>query len=99
MASSFTRGANAMNSMFFKPTMRKRDYHKRSSRADTVRESSKLEREEANYNKNKGSLAENDSSSWVPHERTRIYYPKGQEKVMDDIPSGAAKVAESNFFN
>ncbi|CAN8239617.1 unnamed protein product [Cochlearia groenlandica] len=26
------------------------------------------------------------SSSWVPHEGTGIYYPKGQEKVMQDVP-------------
>ncbi|KAL6001962.1 hypothetical protein ACLOJK_040526 [Asimina triloba] len=27
---------------------------------------------------------------WVPHERTGIYYPQGQERVMDDIPMEAA---------
>ncbi|KAL1557913.1 hypothetical protein AAHA92_08445 [Salvia divinorum] len=27
---------------------------------------------------------------WLPDPRTGIYFPMGQERVMDDIPSGAA---------
>ncbi|ERN03676.1 hypothetical protein AMTR_s00144p00086170 [Amborella trichopoda] len=29
-------------------------------------------------------------SCWVPHPRTGIYYPKGHEKVMEDVPYGAS---------
>ncbi|GKV43238.1 hypothetical protein SLE2022_259960 [Rubroshorea leprosula] len=31
-----------------------------------------------------------DSSSWVPHPRNGIYFPKGHEWVMNDVPEGAA---------
>ncbi|XVF45011.1 hypothetical protein PTKIN_Ptkin02bG0171300 [Pterospermum kingtungense] len=31
-----------------------------------------------------------DSSSWVPHPKSGIYYPKGHEWVMGDVPDGAA---------
>lgn len=31
-----------------------------------------------------------ESTLWIPHPRTGIYYPKGHERVMDDIPKGAA---------
>ncbi|XP_010647938.1 uncharacterized protein LOC132252511 isoform X2 [Vitis vinifera] len=30
------------------------------------------------------------SSSWVPHPRTGIYFPKGHDHMMDDVPDGAA---------
>ncbi|XP_058069956.1 uncharacterized protein LOC131219013 [Magnolia sinica] len=29
-------------------------------------------------------------SWWVPHPRSGIYYPMGHERVMDDVPEGAA---------
>ncbi|KAL3843869.1 hypothetical protein ACJIZ3_001272 [Penstemon smallii] len=29
-------------------------------------------------------------SCWVPHPRSGIYFPKGQDWVMEDIPNGAA---------
>ena len=33
------------------------------------------------------NVGENEGNcSWVPHERTGIYYPKGHEKVFDDVP-------------
>ncbi|XP_022762366.1 uncharacterized protein LOC111308312 [Durio zibethinus] len=31
-----------------------------------------------------------DSSTWVPHPRSGIYFPKGHEWVMNDVPDGAA---------
>ncbi|GAB4853452.1 hypothetical protein Ancab_017642 [Ancistrocladus abbreviatus] len=31
-----------------------------------------------------------ESSDWVPHPRTGIYFPKGHDWVMDDVPDHAA---------
>jgi hypothetical protein len=31
-----------------------------------------------------------DSSYWVPHPRTGIYFPNGHESAMEDVPEGAA---------
>ncbi|XP_050148835.1 uncharacterized protein LOC126623901 isoform X1 [Malus sylvestris] len=33
--------------------------------------------------------------NWVPHPRTGIYVPKGHEKVMDDVPKGAASLNQT----
>ncbi|KAG8364213.1 hypothetical protein BUALT_Bualt19G0104900 [Buddleja alternifolia] len=33
---------------------------------------------------------EDPQSCWMPHPRTGIYFPKGQEWVMEDIPNDAA---------
>ncbi|KAH0468317.1 hypothetical protein IEQ34_003350 [Dendrobium chrysotoxum] len=38
--------------------------------------------------KGKGQRAE--EPSWIPHPRTGIYYPEGNERVMEGIPQGAA---------
>ncbi|KAF5191696.1 hypothetical protein FRX31_018717 [Thalictrum thalictroides] len=34
---------------------------------------------------------------WIPHQRTGIYYPVGQEKVMEDIPTGAASLPKVHW--
>ncbi|KAF5447928.1 hypothetical protein F2P56_033442 [Juglans regia] len=95
----FARGTQTMNSMFFKPMVRK-TYHKRSSASpDMIRETTvKLEAEEV---KNKSSVGESTDGNyvWVPHERTGIYYPKGQEKVMEDVPPVATKDFGVNWFS
>ncbi|KZV33205.1 hypothetical protein F511_16239 [Dorcoceras hygrometricum] len=31
-------------------------------------------------------------SYWFPHRRTGIYFPKGQDGVMEDIPTDAAEI-------
>ncbi|KAG7582558.1 hypothetical protein ISN44_As08g021470 [Arabidopsis suecica] len=31
-----------------------------------------------------------EEESWVPHPRTGIFFPPGQESVMEDVPNGAA---------
>lgn len=36
------------------------------------------------------TTSSSSESSWVPHEATGIYYPKGQEKVMQDVPAPPA---------
>lgn len=39
-----------------------------------------------------------DSSYWVPHPRTGIYFPKGHESVMDDVPEGAASFDQTYWL-
>ncbi|KAK7357618.1 hypothetical protein VNO80_16913 [Phaseolus coccineus] len=39
-----------------------------------------------------------DSSWWVPHPRTGIYFPKGHEWVMDDVPEDAARLNQTFWF-
>ncbi|KAE8699312.1 hypothetical protein F3Y22_tig00110580pilonHSYRG00055 [Hibiscus syriacus] len=89
MAANFTRGAPSMNSLFFKPMIRKY-CTKGCSGADTVREPMRMEAEEL---KRKGICC------WVPHDRTGIYYPKGHENVMADVPAPAAKHTEIHWFS
>ncbi|KAI3448160.1 hypothetical protein Pfo_004825 [Paulownia fortunei] len=40
---------------------------------------------------------EDTPSCWMPHPRTGIYFPKGQEWVMEDIPNDAASF-DCNFW-
>lgn len=35
---------------------------------------------------------------WIPDNRTGIFYPKGQEKVIEEVPAGAAKDFRVNWF-
>ncbi|CAN4112120.1 unnamed protein product [Withania somnifera] len=35
---------------------------------------------------------------WVPHPRTGIYFPIGQEKMMDDVPNGAASFPQTYWL-
>ncbi|KAK6263798.1 hypothetical protein QUC31_011921 [Theobroma cacao] len=95
MAATFTRGAHTINSIFSKPTIRKY-CSKGSSCGDTLREPMKLEAEEV---KKKSTGGHHDGSCWVPHDRTGIYYPKGQEKVMADVPAAAGKDTQINWFS
>lgn len=77
--------------------MIRKTYHKKSS-AGTIRETMKVDDEEVRNNKS--HVGETDSNCWVPHERTGIYYPKGQEKVVDGIPPAAGKdVDVVNWFS
>ncbi|KAK6946019.1 Late embryogenesis abundant protein, LEA_3 subgroup [Dillenia turbinata] len=36
-----------------------------------------------------------ESSCWVPHPRNGIYFPKDQERVIDDVPANAASFNET----
>ncbi|XP_019165184.1 PREDICTED: uncharacterized protein LOC109161304 isoform X2 [Ipomoea nil] len=38
------------------------------------------------------------SPSWAPHPRTGIYFPAGHERVMDDVPSGAASLNQTYWL-
>ncbi|XVF86320.1 hypothetical protein PTKIN_Ptkin18bG0029900 [Pterospermum kingtungense] len=88
-----------MNSIFSKPAIRKY-CSKGSSCGDGLREPMKMEAEEVKK-KSLGANYHDGSCFWVPHERTGIYYPKGQEKVMEDVPAVAAKdsTAVHRFMN
>ncbi|OIT27505.1 PREDICTED: uncharacterized protein LOC109239040 [Nicotiana attenuata] len=35
---------------------------------------------------------------WVPHPRTGIYFPQGHERVIDDIPNGAASLTQTYWL-
>ncbi|CAI9781846.1 unnamed protein product [Fraxinus pennsylvanica] len=35
---------------------------------------------------------------WFPHPRTGIYFPKGHERVMDDVPTDAASFDQTYWF-
>ncbi|KAF2320942.1 hypothetical protein GH714_032100 [Hevea brasiliensis] len=39
-----------------------------------------------------------DESCWVPHPRSGIYMPKGYERVMDDVPEGAASFDQTYWL-
>ncbi|KQJ86610.1 uncharacterized protein LOC100822465 [Brachypodium distachyon] len=39
-----------------------------------------------------------DTALWVPHPRTGIYYPRGFEWVMEDVPSNAASFQQSYWL-
>lgn len=41
---------------------------------------------------------EDSAACWVPHPRTGIYFPKGHEWVMDDVPDGAACFSQTFWF-
>ncbi|KAF9621691.1 hypothetical protein IFM89_026584 [Coptis chinensis] len=35
---------------------------------------------------------------WIPHPRTGIYYPKGSERVMEDVPDGASVFIRTHWL-
>nr|XP_027102495.1 uncharacterized protein LOC113723714 [Coffea arabica] len=37
-------------------------------------------------------------SWWVPHPRSGIYYPQGHERVMEDVPNGAASFGDATYW-
>ncbi|KAI4298537.1 hypothetical protein L6164_032084 [Bauhinia variegata] len=53
-------------------------------------------RESYGVSKTSGKIE--DSTFWVPHPRTGIYFPKGHEWVMDDVPEGAASFTQTCWF-
>ncbi|KAA8545793.1 hypothetical protein F0562_020756 [Nyssa sinensis] len=44
------------------------------------------------------SIKQDDPPFWVPHPRTGIYFPKGHEWVMKDVPDGAASFAQTYWL-
>ncbi|XP_020210464.1 uncharacterized protein LOC109795389 isoform X1 [Cajanus cajan] len=45
-----------------------------------------------------GGKIEGSSDWWVPHPRTGIYFPKGHEWVMEDVPADAARLNQTYWF-
>ncbi|KAK9282284.1 hypothetical protein L1049_005198 [Liquidambar formosana] len=95
MAGAYGRGAQSMNSMFIKPMLRKK-YHRKSSSTDVLCDTIKLNDEEVIKS---GHGENSDSNWWIPHRHTGIYYPKGHEKLLEDIPLGAGKDMAINWFS
>ncbi|XP_057791537.1 uncharacterized protein LOC131008616 [Salvia miltiorrhiza] len=96
-------GAQTFNSMYFKPMLRKA-YHRKSGSPEMMSDSVKSNGEEVNHMKAVGVAAggggSGDTVWWVRDDRTGIYYPKGQEKLMEDVPQGAGKDFDTiNWFN
>ncbi|XP_028758827.1 uncharacterized protein LOC114717797 [Neltuma alba] len=99
MASTFTRVSQTMNTMMSKPLARK-SFHTKNSPSGTVFETKKMEMEEP-IMKNKNNMKRNDDNAltWVPHKKTGIYYPKGQEKIMENVPHHAGRDEGVNWFS
>ncbi|KAL0731708.1 hypothetical protein Bca4012_027802 [Brassica carinata] len=104
-----SRGATTMNTILVKPMLRK-TIHNKSVSHDIVRETVKTDGTsvgEAEMKTMRGfSVARetksSSESSWVPHKATGIYYPKGQEKVIQDVPpppAGSQVEELSNWFS
>ncbi|KAL3835440.1 hypothetical protein ACJIZ3_010176 [Penstemon smallii] len=83
------RGAQTMNSMYFKPILRKA-YHRKSGSPDMKGDGVKLNVEEGKQ-KMATTAGSSDCTWWIRDDRTGIYYPKGQEKMIENIPQGAGK--------
>lgn len=65
-----------------------------------MRDTMKLEAEEVKNKRSMSHVGESDSNNmWVPHERTGIYYPKGHEKVLEDVPPVATKEFGVDWFS
>ncbi|KAI3727127.1 hypothetical protein L1987_66936 [Smallanthus sonchifolius] len=94
MSTTIGRGAQNMHSVYIKPALRK-TYHRKSRGSDTT---TRLNHDEAK-NKNMCTESHSDTHVWIPDSRTGIYYPKGQEKVIEDVPSHAAKDYTVNWFS
>ncbi|KAK9066334.1 hypothetical protein SSX86_013655 [Deinandra increscens subsp. villosa] len=81
----------------FRPALRKASYHRKTGGgSDTT---TRLNHDEAkNKNLCNGSPP-NTTTVWIPDSRTGIYHPKGQEKLIEDVPSHAAKDYTVNWFS
>ncbi|KAF8400325.1 hypothetical protein HHK36_013622 [Tetracentron sinense] len=91
MVRALARGAQSLNSKFLKAMMWK-SYHRKST-------SSELMNVSVRWNSEERKERDIDGTCWIPHNRTGIYYPKGHETVMEDIPIGAAKIMEVHWFS
>lgn len=67
--------------------LRKAYHGKNTSSADITSDATKRNGEELKM----GSIGNQDGGWWIRDDRTGIYYPKGQEKVIEDVPRQAGK--------
>ncbi|XP_015892969.1 uncharacterized protein LOC107427135 [Ziziphus jujuba] len=70
----------------------KRHFNKLMGRETTAAESGR------NSNKGHEKGADHGLSCWVPHPHTGIYVPKGHERVIDDVPGGAASFNQTYWL-
>ncbi|KAI3974973.1 hypothetical protein MKX01_005084 [Papaver californicum] len=101
MVGSFVRGAQSINFKILKAVQRK-GYHKESSPQIEIK--NVMVRSHEDDDNGSGSTyhldSEDAATRWVPDHRTGIYYPKGHEKVIEDIPVGATKaIAAAQLFS
>ncbi|XP_047309950.1 uncharacterized protein LOC124913411 [Impatiens glandulifera] len=94
MATTVGRGTQSMN-IYIKPIMRKAAYHKKGNPGETVKMNGgeELEMKGKGFAVGAGdhqNVVVDGNPEWVPDHRTGIFYPKGQEKVIADVPLSAA---------
>ncbi|KZV57925.1 hypothetical protein F511_12531 [Dorcoceras hygrometricum] len=78
------RGTQAMQ---FMPIMRKA-YHGKTGSPELVSDTAKLNINGVELKNNVPEPAgKDDASWWIRDDRTGIFYPKGQEKVIEDVPT------------
>ncbi|PIN16194.1 hypothetical protein CDL12_11164 [Handroanthus impetiginosus] len=69
-------------------------YHRKNGCPDMASDTMKLNGEEVKHSRatiGGGGGVNDDATWWVRDDRTGIYYPKGQEKVIEDVPPEAGK--------
>lgn len=75
----------------YRPMLRKA-YHRKSGSPDMMSDTMRLNGEEAKQRSTSAAAGNSDSSTWwIRDERTGIFYPKGQEKVIEGVPQEAGK--------
>nr|KAJ0202789.1 hypothetical protein LSAT_V11C500269600 [Lactuca sativa] len=67
------------------------DYEESEVQSQSLK--NKVQGEKKEYNEQ-----QQEEECWIPHRRTGIYYPKGHEWVMEDVPDGAACFAYSYWL-
>ncbi|KAJ4958425.1 hypothetical protein NE237_025536 [Protea cynaroides] len=95
-AATVTRGVQSTNSKLIKTVLHK-SYHKESSSSSELK--GVFVGQKGEEGKDDCQVDGNARSLWVPHHRTGIYYPKGHEKLMEDVPMDAAKSKAVHSFS
>ncbi|CAN4098460.1 unnamed protein product [Withania somnifera] len=72
------------------PPILRKAYHRKSTSPDMITDTVKLNGEDQVKN-SMGVMKNHEDTWWVPDDRTGIFYPKGQEKVLEDVPSAGGK--------
>ncbi|KAI3873470.1 hypothetical protein MKW98_008122 [Papaver atlanticum] len=100
MVGSFVRGAQSINCKILK-AVRRKSYHKESSPQIVLGKSQEGDDHGSMSSYHLHGDGEDESTTrWVPDSRTGIYYPQGHEKVIEDIPVGAAKkIDKAQWFS
>ncbi|KAF6138460.1 hypothetical protein GIB67_022494 [Kingdonia uniflora] len=94
MVGAIARGIQSLHSKFIKFVHGKAYHRESSTSSGELKKVAVMAEEEEDY-----SDIHVGTTIWVPHDRTRMYYPKGQEKVVDEVPNGASKLSEIHWFS